>query len=432
MRVVLLLLNVLIAANEYTPSTLLVPPYKHTLGYNRVSKFYLSLFLGGTFKFEDPQGIAGVRLKMYDDSTTRRDDEFLALFATHSGAGEIIYNVEFDRLERYGEKGSGIGQFKNPMGLAVTPDGDLYVADAGNNRVVHLKYMEDGSLVWKGTMGSDYKHPTDVAVDSRGAVYVADEGNNRVVVLNPDGSTKSIWTRDIFKPTSIAVIDRDDPHNENNDNFAVVIDDRHRRISKFDLYGDVQAQLTYKEMGYEKVRFAYVAIDRSGSVYVTDMHNHQVHKFDNRLWYIISIGREGADDYEFYSPRGILVNRPTGQVFIVEQESGQYYWIGADGFIAGCFPNPFHVERGTTISIYLTESSTIILNIYDENGLLVREIPKNKYPIGEVLIVWDGTDSNAKKVPSGTYTINAELKPVNDSRRYFSKELVTSVRCIAP
>ncbi|MBD3285162.1 hypothetical protein GF359_02125 [candidate division WOR-3 bacterium] len=432
MRIILLILNVLIAANGYTPSTLLVPPFKHTLGYNRVNKFYLSLFLGGTFKFEDPQGITGVRLAMYDDTTTSRDDDLVALFATHSGACEILYNVEFDRLERYGEKGSGTGQFRSPMGLAVTPGGDLYVADAGNNRIVHLKYLEDGSLEWKGTIGSDFNHPTDVAVDSRGNVYVTDEGNNRVAVYNPDGSTRSIWTRDIFKPSSIAVIDRDDPDNENNDNFAVVIDDRHRRISKFDLYGDVKTQLTYKEMGYEKVRFAYVAIDRSGSVYVTDMHNHQVHKFDNRLWYIISIGREGIDDYEFYSPRGIFINRPTGQVFIVEQEGGQYYWIGADGFIAGCFPNPFHVVRGTTISIYLTEASTLTLNIYDENGLLVREIPKKKYPIGEVLIVWDGTNLHGQKVSSGNYTVKVELQPVNASRRYFTKELETTVRCIAP
>lgn len=421
----------LIAANEYTPSTLLVPPYRHTLGYNRVNRFYLSLFLGGTFKFQDPEGITGVRLAMYDDTARKSDDDELSLFATHSGAGEIIYNVKFDRLARYGEKGSGTGQFKTPMGLAVTRNGDLYVADAGNDRIVHLKYKEDGELEWLGEVGPDFKHPTDVAVDSKGAVYVADEGNNRVVVLNPDGSTRSIWTQDIFKPTAIAVIDRDDPDNENNDNFAVVIDDRHRRISKFDLYGDVKTQLTYKEMGYEKVYFAYVGIDRSGSVYVTDMHNHQVHKFDNRLWYIISIGREGVDEYEFYSPRGILINRPTGQVFIVEQEGGQYYWIGADGFIAGCFPNPFDVKKGTTISIYLTESATITLNIYDENGFLVREIPKNKYPIGEVLIVWDGLDSRGNTSPSGLYTIKAELQPVNASRRYFTKELETTVRCVA-
>ncbi|TKJ41415.1 hypothetical protein CEE36_08150 [candidate division TA06 bacterium B3_TA06] len=430
MRGLIFILSALVSASNYHPSTLLVPPYRHTLGYNRANRFYLSLYLGGSFHFQDPQGLAGIKLRMYDDTITKRDDDELTLFAVHSGAGEIIYNVEFKRLERYGEKGSGVGQFNQPMGIAATRDGDVYVADVGNNRVVHLRYAEDGSIAWLQTIGSGYNHPTDVAVDSKGAIYVADEGNNRVVVFNPDGSVRSVWKRDLFKPRALAVIDRDAPANDNKDNFVVVIDSRQKRISMFDPYGDLKVRVTHKEMGYEDVRFAYVAIDRSGSIYVTDMHNHQIHKFDRHLHYIISIGREGSDDYEFYSPRGIVINPPTGQVFIAEAEGGQYYWIGADGFIAGCYPNPFDADQGTTISIYLTETATISVEIYDEDGFLVRKLsPRHKYPIGEALIVWDGRDERGERVKAGRYTVKAELKPANISKRYFKKELQTTVRC---
>lgn len=430
MRGLILLLSALAGASEYHPSTLLVPPYRHTLGYHRANRFYLSLYLGGSFQFQDPQGLTAVKLKMYDDTTTRTDDDEVTLFAVHSGAAEIIYNVEFKRLERYGTKGSGQGQFSQPLGIAATPDGDVYVADAGNNRVVHLRYNEDGGLTWLGTIGSGFKHPTDVAVDSKGGIYVADEGNNRVVVLNPDGSVRSTWTRDLFKPRALAVIDRDAPANLNKDNFVAVIDNRQKRISMFDPYGDLKVRVTHKEMGYEDVRFAYVAIDRSGSIYITDIHNHQVHKFDRQLHYIISIGREGSDDYEFYSPRGIAINPPTGQVFIAEAEGGQYYWIGADGFIAGCYPNPFDSNQGTTISIYLTETASISVEVYDEDGFIVRKLaPRHTYPIGEALIVWDGRDENGNQVAAGRYTVKAELKPANISRRYFTKELQTTVRC---
>lgn len=433
MRGIFLILTILSGGVEdYHPSTLLVPPYRHTLGYNRANRFYLSLYLGGPFHFNNPQGVVAIKLNMYDDTTSSRDDDEVTLFAVHTGLGEILYNVEFERLARYGEPGSGEGQFSGPLGMAATPDGDLYVADAGNNRVVHLKYNEDGSITWLGPIGPAFNHPTDVAVDSRGTIYVCDEGNSRIVVLEPSGEVRNTWSRELFKPRSIAIIDRDDPHNDNNDHFVIVIDNRQRRISMFDPYGDLKVRLTNKDMGYEDVRFAYVAIDRSGSIYVTDLHNHQVHKFDHELHYIISIGREGSDEYEFYSPRGIAINRATGQVFIAEAEGGQYYWIGADGFIQGCFPNPFPVDLGTTIAIYLTETATVSIDIYDENGLLVRKLsPVYKQPIGEVLIAWDGRNDRGDLVAPGRYVIKAELKPANMSGRYFSKELETTVTCVS-
>lgn len=431
MSVLILLLHTAVGGAQYTPSTLLVPPYKITMGYHRASRFYLSLYLGGNFTFKNPQGLTSTLLKMYDDTTTARDDGNVTLFGVHSGAGEILYNVKFEKLMRYGKPGSGEGEFMNPLGIAATPDGDVYVADAGNNRVVHLKYNADGSITWKGAVGSGFNHPSDVAVDSRGNVYVADEENNRVVVLDPSGNVRNKWELKLFRPRSIAVIDRDDPANDNRDNFVIVIDGRQKRLSMFDPYGDLKAQITNKEMGYEDVQFAYVAIDRSGSVYVTDSYNHQVHKFDHKLNYIISIGREGSDDYEFYSPRGIAIHRPTGQVFISEAEGGQYYFIAADGFIAGCYPDPFPIEKGTTISIYLTETSTIEVSIHDEQGTLVRKLaPQYKQPIGEALIAWDGRNDRGQRVAPGRYIIKASLKPANLSGRFFKKELEATVRCV--
>ena len=429
---VLVSVLVLVGA-DYTPTTLLVPPYKHTLGYNRANRFYLSLYLRSNFEFKNPQGLTSVKLAMYDDTTTTRDDHKVTLFGVHSGAGEIIYNVEFKRLAKYGELGSGVGQFLNPMGIAASRAGDVYVADAGNNRVVHLKYMKDGKMKWLGSVGEGFYHPTDVALDSKGNIYIADEGNNRIVILNPDGTLKTKWGSNLFKPRYLAVLDKDASYNDNDDNFVVVVDSRQHRISMFNLYGELKASLNNKDMGYEELGFAYIAIDRSGSIYVTDMHNHQVHKFDHKLHYVISMGREGSDDYEFYSPRGINIVRQTGQVFIAEAEGGQYYWIGADGFIAGAYPNPFPADQGTTIAIYLTETATISLKIFDEDGTLVRELsPYQEQPIGETLIAWDGRDNNGAMVSPGRYHIKAELKPANLSRRYFSKELETTIRCVEP
>ena len=41
-------------------------------------------------------------------------------------------------LDSYGKKGSGEGQFLFPKGIACDVYGNVYVVDAGNNRIVHL------------------------------------------------------------------------------------------------------------------------------------------------------------------------------------------------------------------------------------------------------------------------------------------------------
>ena len=57
---------------------------------------------------------------------------FLALAAV-DGYGEWIYKGQF------GSRGSGNGEFSNPADVAVGPNGYIYVADNGNNRVQYFK-----------------------------------------------------------------------------------------------------------------------------------------------------------------------------------------------------------------------------------------------------------------------------------------------------
>ena len=81
-----------------------------------------------------------------------------------------------------------------PQGIAVDPAGNLYVADAGTNRVLIFPNTQNAPVAGMaaafvigqasfGTSGSgNFKTPTDVGVDSSGSIYVADNGNNRVLI----------------------------------------------------------------------------------------------------------------------------------------------------------------------------------------------------------------------------------------------------------
>jgi trimeric autotransporter adhesin len=105
-----------------------------------------------------------------------------------------------------GDEGAATGaELSYPMGLAVDTRGDLYIADAGNDRVRRVDagshvittiagsadtygYGGDGGRATKALLSL----PTAVAIDSAGDVYIADPGNDRV--RRVDATTQVITT----------------------------------------------------------------------------------------------------------------------------------------------------------------------------------------------------------------------------------------------
>ena len=86
-------------------------------------------------------------------------------------------------------------QLSAPWGVALDPNGNLYVADANNNRVrmiattgVISSVAGTGSAAFRGdgalASAAALNTPTAVAIDVAGNLYVADSGNNRVRKIN--------------------------------------------------------------------------------------------------------------------------------------------------------------------------------------------------------------------------------------------------------
>jgi sugar lactone lactonase YvrE len=99
---------------------------------------------------------------------------------------------------------NGIGSaasFSQPAGLAVDNTGNVYVADAGNNliRVINSS-GQVSTLAGNGMPGftsgsypyASFNNPIGVAVDGDGNVYVADAGNNEIRMITPAGFTTTL------------------------------------------------------------------------------------------------------------------------------------------------------------------------------------------------------------------------------------------------
>jgi hypothetical protein len=95
-----------------------------------------------------------------------------------------------------GTYGSSNTEFASPQGVAVDKNGNIYVADADNNRVQKctlsgLNYTCTVFAGVTGQWGDDFGHlsgPYSVAVDGSGRVYVVDVWNQRVQVFDSSGA----------------------------------------------------------------------------------------------------------------------------------------------------------------------------------------------------------------------------------------------------
>jgi DNA-binding beta-propeller fold protein YncE len=222
---------------------------------------------------------------------------------------------------------TGDGQFLEPWSVAVSRDGRIFVADTWNSRIQAFDPV--GRLLWKwGAFGSasgiggDLRllyGPRGLAVTPGGELLVADTGNKRVLRFREDGGPLgqiggggTIPGR-FDEPVGIAL----DP--ESGD--ILVADAWNRRIQRFN---PGMAFLKQWPVPGWKSRDAaskpYVAVDSQGNVFATDPAESRLLAFDpgGRVQYFIrALGaRHGT------------LNRPTG---VAADPADDSIWIGDSG-----------------------------------------------------------------------------------------------------
>lgn len=185
----------------------------------------------------------------------------------------------------WGREGKEPGEFSNPVGIVVAADGSVFVSDYDLDRI--QQFTSDGKFLKAfGSSGSgpgQLNAPAGLAIDASGASYVADFYNHRVQKFGPDGSFQKtighpgrIGDGALHYPTDVRLA----PHSQ-----LLVADAYNYQIQRFDTDGQPKGRLGYhlfwlwprpvaSSAGFNVP--TGVAVDSTGFIHVADSGNHRV------------------------------------------------------------------------------------------------------------------------------------------------------------
>ena len=265
----------------------------------------------------------------------------------------------------WGERGSGNGQFRNPIGLTTDPVGDVYVAEQVNRRI--QKFTPTGGFLLKlGDSTGPFASPSDVATDAAGNFYVAGQGNE-VQKFTSAGAFITRWgslgdgNGEFANPRGIAV------GPEGN---VYVADRENHRIQKFSSTGAFLTKWGKKgKLGSGQLKFPEgVATDAAGRVYVADTDADRIQKFSSSGKFLTAWGTRGTRSGEFkrhtavdtvrrvgnlplriHIPENIVTGRPIGRTRVSTRQRGQRP-TGAARRVIVSTPGLGHVQNSPVLN----------------------------------------------------------------------------------
>jgi len=276
------------------------------------------------------------------------------------------------RLEREFVDGIFGELLSQPYGIVADNLGNLYVADAGNNRLIkfdsELKpYREFGGFGYgEGLLNQ----PSYIYLDNNLNLYVSDAGNQRISIY--DGGLNYV--------DQVELIDDDDPlkfgrpsgMTINEYGELLIADIDNARIPVFTaagnfvkFFGDVDS---YAGM---LLTPSCVGRNREGDIVVGDVGNSKLLMFDSQGTYVFDIGRDVLS-----RPTGVDFDR-FGNIWVVDSKLAALFCFGPRGRLLFSTQDPGTggpYAFGKPIDLAMLPKDRIVVSDAGQNKLLVYKI----------------------------------------------------------
>ncbi|HWM64719.1 MAG TPA: trypsin-like serine protease [Solirubrobacterales bacterium] len=261
-----------------------------------------------------------------------------------------------------GSHGSGNGQFNSPRGIAVDPEGNVWVVDGLNNRI--QKFDPEGEYLdqcgGKGSGNGQLDGPADIAVDPEGNIWVADANNHRMEKFSPEceyldqfgeagsGSGQfaaltgvaidaegDIWTADFESGR----IQKFDPEGEYLDQFGEAGSGNGQLLNVFDLATDATGDIWVADAGNSRLeKFSLegeyldqfdplgtgefgMAIRPNGDIWVADSEDDRVRSFNPQGEFLTSFGESGSGPAQLHAPTYVAFTSDGNSIWVSDTEN---------------------------------------------------------------------------------------------------------------
>lgn len=202
------------------------------------------------------------------------------------------------------QNGAAVGEIKvkdlTPAAVAVDKSGGLWVLDKNNLKVVKLD--ESGAMLAsigsKGGKKGQLDDPTDMAIATNGDIYIADRGNNWVQVFNSDGGFVKAITKStaatLDEPAAITLDAQDNLY---------VLDKGRNVVSTFSAKGEALLEFGKGQGGSADLAKPVALMATNDEVFVLD--TNQVKVYSHQGEYRRSFAAKGSAPGELDEPLAI-------------------------------------------------------------------------------------------------------------------------------
>jgi len=375
------------------------------------------------------------------------------LFQTALDTNDILWNMKFIDIPLYYESRTLVGspppassRLNTPSGIVLDNSGNLIIADTMNHSIKKLDSSgnlttiagtDSSGFVNGATTTARFNSPTSVAIDKLGNIYVADTGNNTIRIIE----------------------------------LGFYKDSSNNTIHDYRLVNSLAGSMSIAPVGSTGIGSGSllnaprgVAVDISGSIYISDTGNHRICKFtgganlttiagittlDGPLGYIRGYINGTVGEASFNEPTGLTLDI-NGNIYVADTGNHVIRKIDINGnvttvagnaqpFINDGASNTANFNRPTGVAIdsegVIYVADTLNNSIRSVSEGIVSLVAGSSIQLPGSVNGFGDRDPQRELVPPSTRaTFNAPTSIIVDSSRklFIADSLNNTIRTITP